>query len=180
MFYMLFYLFIFVKLIFLYNCFCFFFFFLAARKVLVCRMWNLVLWPRLNLLLFSLSVVSDSLWPCGLQHAGLPRPSPSTGACSNTCPFSQWCHPTILPSATPFSCPQSFPASGSFLMGQLFSAGGPSFGASASASIVPMNIQDWSPLGWTGWISLQPRGLSRVFSNTTVRKHQFFSAQLSL
>ena len=118
--------------------------------------------------------------PHGLQHARPPCPSPIPGACSNSCPSSWWCHPTILSSVIPFSsCPQSFPASGSFPMNQFFASDGQSIGVSASASVLPMNIQDWFPLGWTGWISLQSKGLSRVFSNTTVQKHQF-GAQLSL
>ena len=134
-----------------------------------------------TLLLFSHSVVSDSLQPHGLQHARLPCPSPTPGACSNSCPLSQWCHPTILSSIIPFSsCPQSFPASGSFPMSQFFTSGGQSIGVSASASVLPMNIQDLLPLGLTGLISLQSKGLSRVFSKTTVQKHQFFSTQLSL
>ena len=129
----------------------------------------------------SCSVVSDSLWPHGLQHARPPCPSPTPGACSNSCPLNQWCHPTISSSVVPFSsCLQSFPASGSFQMSQLFTSGGQNIGVSASASVLPMNTQDWSALGWTGWISLQSKGLSRVFSNTTVQKHQFFCAQLSL
>ena len=129
---------------------------------------------------FSRSAVSDSLWPHESQHATLPCPSPIPGVYSNSCPLSRWCHPAISSSVIPFSsCPQSFPASGSFQMSQLFPSGSPSIGASASASVLPMNTQDWSPLGWTGWISLQSTGLSRVFSNTTVQKHQFFSAQLS-
>ena len=129
-------------------------------------------------LLLSRSVASDSLWPYGLQHTRLPCPSPSPGAYSNSCPLSQWCHPTISSSVIPFSsCPQSFPASGSFLMSQFFESGSQTIGASASASIFPMNIQDWFPLGLTGLISLQPKGLSRVFSNTTVQKYQFFGAQ---
>ena len=102
------------------------------------------------------------------------------GACSNSWPLSQWCHPTISSSVIPFSYIQSFPSSGSFPMSQFFASGGPSIGASASASVLPMNFRDWSPLGWTGWISSQSKGLSRVFSNTTVQKHQFFGAQLSL
>ena len=115
----------------------------------------------------------------GLQHARLPCPSPNPGACSNSCPLSQWCHLTISSSAIPFSsCLQSFPASGSFPRSQFFTSGGQSIGVSASA--LPINIQDWFPSGWTGWISLQSKGLSRVFSNTTVQKHQFFGAQLSL
>ena len=135
----------------------------------------------LLLLLFSRSVVSDSLWHHGLQHTRCSCPSPSTGAFSNSCPSSRWCHPTILSSVIPFSSYlQSVPASGSFLMNQLFASGGQSIGVSASASVLAMNTQDWSALGWTGWISLLSKGRSRVFSNTTIQKHQFFSAQLSL
>ena len=130
---------------------------------------------------FSRSVVSESLPPHGLQHARLPCPSPMPGACSNSYPLSQWCHPIISSFVIPFfSCLQSFPALGSFLMSQLFASGGQSTEASASASVLPMNIQDWFPLGWTGWISLQSKGLSRVFYNTTVQKYQFFGAQLPL
>jgi len=130
---------------------------------------------------FSRSVVSDSLQPPGLQHARLPCPSPTHGVYPNSCPLSWWCHPTISSSVFPFSsCHQSFPASGSFQMSQLFASGGQSIGISPSTSVLPMNIQDWSPLEWTGWISLQSKGLSRVFSNTTVQKHQFFRTQLSL
>ena len=128
---------------------------------------------------FSRTVVSSSLQPHGLQHTRPPYPSPTPGVCSNSCPLSQWCHPTISSSVVPFSCLQSFPASGSFQKSHLFASGGQSIGVSASTSVLPMNTQDWSPLGWTGWISLQSKGLSRVFSNTTVQK-QFFSAQLSL
>ena len=128
---------------------------------------------------FSRSVVSNSLWPHEPQHTRPPCPSPTPGVHPKPCPLSRWCHPTISSPVLPFSCPQSVPASGSFPVGQLFTSGGQSTGVSASASVFPMNIQDWSPLGWTGWISLQPKGLSRVFSNTTVQKHQFFSAQLS-
>ena len=117
----------------------------------------------------------------GLHLARFPRPSPSPGACSNSCPLSRWCHPTISSSAVPFfSCLQSFPESGSFPMSQFFASGGQSIGVSASASVLPMNIQDWFPLGWTGWISLQSKGLSRVFSNTAVQKHQFSSIYSSL
>ena len=127
----------------------------------------------------SHSVMSDSLQPHGLQHTSLTSPSPTPRACSNSCPLSQWCHPTISSSFAPFSsCLQSFPATGSFPMSQFFTLGGQSIGASASASVLPMNIQDWFPLGLTGWISLQSKGLSRVFSNTTVQKHQFFGALL--
>ena len=130
---------------------------------------------------FSHLVVSKSLQPQGLQHARLPCPSPTLRVYSNSCPLSPWCHLTISSSAIPFSsCLQSLPESGSFQMSQFFTSGGQSIGVLASASVLPMNTQDWSPIGWTGWISLQSKGLSRVFSNTTVHKHQFFSAQLSL
>ena len=122
---------------------------------------------------FRRSVVSDSLRPHEPQHARPPCPSPTPGVHPNSCPLSRWCPPTISSSVVPFfSCPQSFPASGSFWTSQLFASGGQSIGVSASASVLPMNTQDWSPLGWTGWISLQSKGLSRVFSNTTVQKHQ--------
>ena len=129
---------------------------------------------------FSSSVVSDSLQPHDSQHARPPCPSQAPGVYSNPCPSSWWCHPTMSSSVLPFcSCPQSLPASGSFSMSQLFTWGGQRTGVSASASVLPVNTQDWSPLGWTGWVSLQSKGLSRVFSNTTVQKHQFFDAQLS-
>ena len=129
---------------------------------------------------FSHSVVSDSLRPHEAQHARPPCPSSTPGVYSNSCPSSQWCHPAISSSVVPFSsCPQSLPASRSFSISQLFTPGGQSVGVSASASVLPMNTQDWSPLGWTGWISLQSKGLSRVFSNTTAQKHQFFGVQLS-
>ena len=132
-------------------------------------------------MLFSHLVMSNSLWPHGLQHARLPCPSLSLGACSNSCPLSWWCHPTISSSAIPFSsCLRSFPASGSFLVSQLFTSGGQSIRVSASASVLPMNIQDWFPFGLVGLISLQSKGLWRVFSNSTVQKHQFFGAQPSL
>ena len=135
------------------------------------------LWP----VQFSHSVVSDSLQPHGLQHTRPPCPSLTPTACSQSCPLSRWCHPTISSSVVPFSSwLQSFPASGSFLMSQFFASGGQSIGASASASVLPMNIQDLFPLGLTSLISLQSKGLSRVFSNTTVQKHQFFGTQLSL
>ena len=130
---------------------------------------------------FSCSVMSDFLWPHGLHHARLPYPSSTPRVYSDSCPSSRWYHPTISSSVIPFSsCLQSFPASGSFPMSQLFVSGGQSIGVSASTSVLPMNTQDWSPLEWTGWISLQSKGLSRVFSNTTAQKHQFFGAQLSL
>ena len=130
---------------------------------------------------FSHSVVSDSLQPHGPQHARLPCPSPTPRVYPNSCPSSQWCHPTTSSSVVPFSsCPQSFPASGSFQMSQFFISSGQSIGVSASTSGPPMNTQDWFLLGWTGWTTLQSKGLSRVFSNTTVQKHQFFSTHLSL
>ena len=129
---------------------------------------------------FSCSVVPDSLQPLVLQHARFPCPSPTPRACLNLCLSSQWGHPTLSSSVIPFSSRlQSFPTSGSFPVSQFFASGGQSIGVSASASVLPMNTQDWSPLGWTGWNSLQSKGLSRVFSNTTVQKHQFFSAQPS-
>ena len=129
---------------------------------------------------FSHSVVSDCLWPHDPQHVRLPYPSPTPGVHPNPCPSSRWCHPTISSSVVPFSsCPQSFPASGSLPESHFFAPGDQSIGVSASASVFPMNTQDWSPLGWTGWISWQSKGLSRVFSNTTVQKHQFFVPQLS-
>ena len=125
--------------------------------------------------------MSNSLRPHESQHTRPPCPSPAPGVYPNSCPSSRWCHPAISSSVVPFSsCPQSLQASGSFPMSQLFACGGQSIGVSASASVLSMNTQDWSPLGWTGWISLQSKGLSRVFSNTTVQKHQFFSTQLSL
>ena len=128
---------------------------------------------------FSRSFRSDSLRPHEPQHARSPCPSPTPRVYSNSCPSSQWCHPAISSSVVPFSsCLQSFPASGSFPMSQLFTSGGQSIGVSASTSVLPMNIQDWFPLGWTGWISLQSKGLSRVFSNTTVQKHQFFGSHV--
>ena len=132
---------------------------------------------QLSSVQFSLSVVSDSLQPRETQHARPPCPSPTPGAYSDSRPSSQWCHPAISSSIVPFSsCPQPLPASESFPTSQVFTWGGQSTGVSASASVLPMNTQDWSPLGWTGWISLQSKGLSRVFSNTTVQKHQFFGA----
>ena len=136
--------------------------------------------PSLSWVQFSRSVVSDSLWPHESQHSTPRCPSPTPRVYSNLCPSSWWCHSAISSSVVPFSsCPQSLPASGSFPVSQLFTWGGQSTGVSASASFLPMNIQDWSPLGWTGWTSLQSKGLSRVFSNTTVQKHQFFGSQLS-
>ena len=129
---------------------------------------------------FSRSVLSHSLRPHESQHARPPCPLPTPGVYTDSCPSSQWCHPAISSSVVPFSaCPQSLPASDSFTMSQLFAWGGQSIAVSSLTSDLPMNAQDWSPLWWTGWISLQSKGLSRVFSNTTVQKHQFFSAQLS-
>ena len=157
------------------------------------QIWELFTWrtqPKMqwnskdetiSLVQFSCSVMSDSLRPHGLQHARLPCPSPTAEACSNSCPSNWWCHPTISSSVIPFSsCLQSFPASESFIMSQFFASGGQSIGITASAAVLPMNIQDWFPLGLTGLISLLSKGHSRVFSNTTVQKHQFFGAQLSL
>ena len=121
---------------------------------------------------FSHSVVSDSLWPHGLRHTRPPCPAPTPRVCSNSCSLSPWCRPAISSSVVPFSsCLQSFPASGSFQMSQFFTLGGQSIGVSASTSVLPMHVQDWFPLRWTGWISLQSKGLSRVFSNTTDQKH---------
>ena len=136
---------------------------------------------RISSVQFSHSVVSDFLWPHGLQHARLPCPSPTPRAWSNSCPSSQWCHPTISSSVIPFSsCIQSFLVSGSFPISQFFTSVDQSIESSASASLLPMNIQDWFPLGLTGSISLQSKRLSRVFSNTTVQNHQFFGAQNAL
>ena len=141
---------------------------------------NLLQWT-LATVQFNRSVVSDSLRPHGLQHTGPPCSSPIPGACSNSCPWSWWCPPTISSSVISFSsCLQSWPASGSFPMSQFFTSGGQRIGVSASASVLPMNIHDWIPLGLTGWISLQYKGLSRVSSKTTVQKDYFFGAQLSL
>ena len=137
--------------------------------------------PGVRSVQFSLSVVSASLRLHEPQHSRPPCPSPTPGAYSNSCPLSRWCHPTISSSVVPFSsCPQSLPASGSFQMRQFLASGGQSIGVSASASVLPRNIQDWFPLEWTGWISLQSKGFSRVFSNTTVQKHQLFGTQPSL
>ena len=141
-------------------------------------------WKWLSDLQFSSvsrSVMYNSLQPHGLQHARPPCPSPTPGAYSNSYPLSRWCHPTISSSVVPFSYHlQSFPASGSFPVAQFFASDSQNIGVSVSASVLPMNIQDWSPLGWTGWISLPSKGLSRIYSNTTVQKHQFFSTPLSL
>ena len=148
------------------------------------RVWSYPAWEQF---IFAHSVSSvqslshvQSFAAHGLQYARLPCPSPTTRAYSNSCPLSGWCHSTISSSDIPFSCLQSCPALGSFPMSQFFTLGGQSIGVSASASVLPMNIQDWFPLWGTGWISLQSKGLSRVFSNTTVQKHQFFGTRLSL
>ena len=136
--------------------------------------------PSISSVQSSCSIVSNSLPPHEPQHARPPCPSPTPRVHSNSRPSSRWCHPAISSSVVPFSsCPQSLPASGSFPISQLFTWGGQSTGVSASASFLPKNTQDWSPLEWTGWISLQSKGLSRVFSNTTVQKHQFFGTHLS-
>ena len=142
---------------------------------------RILMLPQSNSVQFSRSVVYDLLGPHKSWHARPLCPSPAPRIYPNSCPSSRWCHPAISSSVAPFSsCPQSFPASGSFPMSQFFASGDQSIGVSVSASVLPMNTQDWSPLGWSGWISLQSKGLSRVFSNTTVQKHQIFGAQLSL
>ena len=134
-----------------------------------------------NSVQFSHSVVSNSFWPYEVQHARPSYPSPTPRVYPNSYPSSRWCHPTISSSVVPVSSrPQSFPVWGSFQMSLLFTSGGQTIGVSPSTSVLPVNTQDWFPLGWTGWISLQSKGLSRVFYNTTVQKHQFFGAQLSL
>ena len=135
---------------------------------------------NVSIQLSSVAQSCSTLRPYGLQHARPPCLSPTPRVYPNSCPLSQWCHPTISSFVIPFSCLQSFPASGSFQMSQFFAPGGQSIGVSASAPVLPMNIQDWFPLGWTGLISLQSKGLSRVFSNTTVQQHQFCGPQPSL
>ena len=153
---------------------------LLGSKLYECCLSSRKCWKRFSSVQFSRSVVSDSLRPHESQHARPPCPSTTPRVHPNSCASSWWCHPAISSSVILFSsCPQSFPASGSFQMSQLFASGGQSIGVSASASVLPMNTQDWSPLGWTCWISLQSKGLSRVFSNTTAQKHQFFGTQLS-
>ena len=138
----------------------------------------------LDMIIFQFSSVAQSCLtlcnPIEPQHARPPCPSPTHGVHPNQCPLSWWCHPTTSSCVVPFSCPQSFPASGSFQVSQSLTSAGQIIEVSASTLILPMKTQDWSCLGWTGWISLQSKGLSRVFSNTTVQKHQFFGAQLSL
>ena len=151
----------------------------SPKSIWAAKIWE-VDWMIHLSVQFSYSAMSSSLQHQGLQHARPPCPSPTPGVHSNSLPSSQWCHPAISSSVVPFSsCPQSLPASGSFPMNHLFTWGGQSIGVSASASVLPMNTQDWSPLEWTGWISLQSKALSRVFSNTTVQKHQFFGVQPS-
>ena len=136
------------------------------------QLWHCLPRSSVSSVQFIFSVVSNPLWLHGLQHTRPPCPSPTLGACSNSCPSNRWCHPTISSSVIPFfSCLQSFPASESFPMSQYFSSGGQNIGVSASASVLPVNVQDWSPLGWTGLISLQSNGLSRVFSSATVWKN---------
>ena len=152
-----------------------------ANKTILFWVSNVLLLIQFSSVQFSRSVVSDSLWPHGLQHAGPPCPSPTPGVHSNSHQSSRWCHPAISSSVVPFSsCPQSLPASGSFPMNQLFAWGAQSTGVSALASFPPKNTQGWSLLEWTGWISLQSKGLSRVFSNTIVQKHQFFGWSIFL
>ena len=151
---------------------------LTERQIYAAAMGNSMEVPSVQ---FNCSVVSNSLWPREPEHARPPCPSPTPRVHPSPCPLSWRCHLTISSSVVPFSsCPQSFSTSGSFQMSQLFTSGSQSMGVSASASFCPRNIQDWFPLGWTGWISLLSKGLSRIFSNTIVQKHQFFGAQLSL
>ena len=154
--------------------------FLPSLSYFFSSIWNCLSCYQFSSVQLNSSVLSDSLWPHESQHASPPCPPQTPRVYSNSCPSSWWCHPAISSSVIHFSsCPQSLPASGSFPMSQLFAWGGQSIGVSASASVLPMNTQDLSPSEWTGWISLQYKGLSRVFSNMTVQKHQFFSAQLS-
>ena len=156
------------------------FFIHSANFCFYLENWSICICLYYGYIQFSRSAVSDSLQPHESQHTRPPCPSPTPRVHSNSCPSSWWCHPAISSSVVPFSsCPQSLPASGFLPMSQLFAWGGLGIEVSASASVLPMNTQDWSPLGWTGWISLQSKGLSRVFSNTTVQKYQFFGAQLS-
>ena len=161
-----------------------------SHPLFACWIFSLVFWPLLNMefwslllfssVLFTRSGMSDSLRIHGLQDARPPCQLPTTGVYSNSYPFIQWCHPNNLSSVFPFSsCLQSFPISGSSQMSQFFASGGQSIGISASIPVLPVKIQDWSPLGWTGWISLQEKGVSRVFSNTTVQKIQFFSPNVT-
>ena len=151
-----------------------------SRELMIENFPNLRKNINLHIQFSSVTQSCPTLWPNEPQHARPPCPSPTPGVYPNSCPSSRWCHPAISSSVVPLSsCPQSFPASGSFLMNQLFTWGGRSIRDSALTSLLPINTQDWLSLGWTGWISLQSKGLSRSFSNTTVQKHQFFGAQLS-
>ena len=156
----------------------------SSTELAICirwsKYWSISISPANDSIQFSCSVMSDSLRPQEPQHARPPCQKPNPRVYPNPCPLNQWCHPTISSSIIPFSCLQSFPASGSFQMSQPFASGGQNIGVLASTSVLPMNTQDWSPLGWTGWICLQSKGLLSVFSNTTIQKHQFFSTQLSL
>ena len=155
--------------------------FLKDRYSLIHAIANIMFFIMLNSVQFNQSVMSDSLQPHRLQHARPPCPSPTPRTYSNSCPWCWWCDLTISSSVIPFStCLQSFHASGSFPMSQFFASGGQSIGVSVSTSVLPMNIQDWFLLGWTGWIFLQSKGLSRVLSNTTVQEHQVFGTQISL
>ena len=154
-----------------------------AREVIkgYAKIFQKILKTIISVQFTSITQSCPTLWPNGLQHTRPPCPSPTPRVYSNSYPLSPWCYPTISSSVIPFSsCPQSFRASGSFQMSQFFSSGGQNTGVSASTSVLTMNIQEWFLLGWTGWISLQSKGLSRVFSNTSVQKHQFFGTQLSL
>ena len=164
------------------QCFYFSFhcFFFWSCKTNIYSLHKIVKIQEILFLWFSHSVMSNSLWPHELQHTMVPYPSPSPGAYSNSCPSSRWCHPTIASSVIPFSHLQAFPASGSFPVSQLFASGGQSIGASIPASVLPKNIQGWFPLGFADFISLLFKGLSRVFSNTTVQKRQFFGTHPSL
>ena len=151
-----------------------------SRELMIENFPNLRKNINLHIQFSSVTQSCPTLWPNEPQHARPPCPSPTPGVYPNSCPSSRWCHPAISSSVVPLSsCPQSFPASGSFLMNQLFTWGGQSIRVSALTSLLPINTQDWLSLGWTGWISLQSKGLSRGFSNTTGQKHQFFGAQLS-
>ena len=151
----------------------------CSHEIKRCLLLGRKVMTNLSSVEFSCSVMSDSLRPHELQHTRPPYPSPTPGVHPNPCPLSRWCHPTISSSVIPFSCPQSFPPSGSFPISQLFTSGGQSNGISASISVFPMNTQDWSPLGWTGWISLQSKGLKSFLQHHS-SKHQFFGAQRSL
>ena len=151
---------------------------MSSSRWMITPLWLSRLFSQFSSVVQLCSILCDHM--DFTQHIKLPCPSTTPWACSNSCPSSWWCHPTISYSVILFSCPQCFLATGSFPVNRLFTSGGQSIGASASASVLPMNTEGWSPLGWTGLVSLQPRGLSRVFSSTTVRKHQLFGAMPSL